>query len=171
MEMRMRWRKLLLWTVAAVVLAGALLWALLFFVQSLQRTQLLHNQSTAIEALHRISDALRAYEERHNGYPDTLERLRGGEEGSPGAGPPERARLLETRLAKDRLEKNGYRFNYQPAQRKQRWAATVQLYGSYRLTAEPLSPGSSGKLFFYTDQDGTIRQREGEPAGPDDPPA
>ncbi len=112
---------------------------------------------------------LEAYHKRFEGYPGSLERLRGGEEGRPESGPPERARLLDSRMAKDSVELAGYRFRYQPGQADQRWAATVQLFKSYRLTAEPLAPGASGELFYYSDQTGVVRARRGQAAGPDDP--
>jgi hypothetical protein len=114
-----------------------------------------------------LNRALAAYHERYQGYPDSLARLRGVEQGDPAAGQPERARLLPAVLAQDDFERDGYRFRYQPGQRQQRWAATVPLYSSYRLTAEPVR--LAGRWFFYSDQNGEVRGREGEPAGPDDP--
>ena len=83
--------------------------------------------------------------------------------------PPERARLLETPLARDDFEKNGYQFRYEPGPADQRWAATVRLFTGYRLTAEPTSPGSSGQMFYYTDWSGEIHAKEMESAGPDHP--
>lgn len=114
-----------------------------------------------------LNRALAAYHERYEGYPNSLTRLRGAEEGDPAAGQPERARLVGALFARDEFERDGYRFRYEPGQRQQRWAATVALYSSYRLTAEPV--GAAGKRFYYSDQSGAVREREGAAAGPDDP--
>lgn len=125
------------------------------------------SQREAQETLRRLNAALAAYQGRFDGYPDSLARLRGAEVGSPAAAPPESARLLPTLFARDEFERDGYRFRYEAGQRQQRWAATVPLYSSYRLTAEPA--GVVGKWFYYSDQSGEVRARRGRPAGPDDP--
>lgn len=156
--------------IVAVILLVALgaLWLLLSGARSLKERLVRQNETRAQQTLATISQALRAYNEKYDGYPDDLRRLRGGEEGSPEAAPPEKARLLETALAQDRFERNGYRFRYRGSQPQQRWAATVQLYGGYQLTAEPLAPGSSGNAFYYADESGQVHARQGEAAGPDD---
>ncbi|MFQ5724048.1 MAG: hypothetical protein ACE5G6_06105 [Terriglobia bacterium] len=164
-----RSRRILLWAAAGVVLVGGLLWFLFYGLEMIKESLMQSNQASARATLATINQALQAYHEKHAGYPDSLERLRGGEEGNPAAAPPERARLLETPLARDDFEKNGYQFGYQPGPGAYRWAATVRLFTGYRLTAEPASPGSSGRMFYYTDPSGEIHAKEMESAGPDDP--
>jgi len=157
--------------IVGVILLVALgaLWLLLSGARSLKETLVRKNETRAQQTLIIMNQSLSAYAEKYGGYPDDLRRLRGGEEGSPEVAPPEKARLLETALAQDRFERNGYRFRYRASQPLQRWAATVQLYGGYQLTAEPLAPGSSGNAFYYSDQSGEIHVRPGEAAGPTDP--
>ena len=155
---RMNWKRL----AAGVVLLLAFLTGGFFFWQYWSPKQ-------ARERLAELNRALAAYHERYQGYPDSLARLRGAEEGNPAAGQPERARLLPAPLARDDFERDGYRFRYEPGQRQQRWAATVPLFSSYRLTAEPA--GVVGKWFYYSDQTGELRARPGQAAGPDDPVA
>lgn len=166
-----RSRTLALWVVLALVLVGALLWVLLYGARMVKESWMRKNEAQARTTLTVISRALQAYHEKHDGYPDRLQRLGGKGEGPPETAPPERARLLEAALAHNRFEKDGYRFRYQAGQAQQRWAATVQLLDSYRLTAEPLAPGGSGEWFYYADQSGGIRARKGEAASPDDPVA
>ncbi|MGH9863411.1 MAG: hypothetical protein ACRD35_08305 [Candidatus Acidiferrales bacterium] len=129
------------------------------------------NESYAHTTLLVVNHALEAYHKKFEGYPDSLRRLTDREVDRPERASPERARLLDSWRARDSVEVGGYRFRYQPGQPDQRWAATVQLFKSYRLTAEPLSPGSSGEIFYYSDQTRIIRARRGQAAGPDDPAA
>ena len=155
--------------IVAAVLSLVALVVLYYFAHTLEYTWKERNEARARETLSVINRALESYQKKFEGYPGSLERLRGGEEGRPESGPPERARLLDSRRAKDSFELAGYRFRFQPGQADQRWAATVQLFKSYRLTAEPLSPGGGGEDFYYSDQTGVIRARPGQAAGPDDP--
>ncbi|HKZ53549.1 MAG TPA: hypothetical protein VJ085_09770 [Candidatus Acidoferrales bacterium] len=157
--------------IVAVILLVALgaLWLLLSGARSLKDTLVRQNETRAQQTLATINQALKAYNEKYGGYPDDLRRLRGGEEGRPESAPPEKARLLDTALAQDQFERNGYRFRYRGSQPEQRWAATVQLYSGYRLTAEPLTPGAGGNAFYYADENGKIHVRPGQAAGPTDP--
>jgi len=153
---RMSWKRL----AAGIVLVLALFTGGFFFWKHWSPKQ-------ARERLTELNQALAAYHDRYQGYPDSLARLRGAEDGDPTAGQPERAQLLPAPLTRDEFERDGYRFRYEAGQRQQRWAATVPLFSSYRLTAEPA--GVVGKWFYYSDQAGELRAREGKPAGPDDP--
>ena len=124
------------------------------------------NQLQAEYALFTINEALRIYYERYQGYPDKLERLRGAEEGNPERGLPEHARLLPAPIAQSRFEASGYQVHYRPGQRQQRWAATVPLFSSYQLTAEPLN-FLRGGTSYATDPTGEIvRQESGEESEP-----
>lgn len=158
------------WTaLGALVLAVLVLWVLVYGARGVKGSWMRRNEARARETVGAINRALAAYHKKYEGYPGTLERLRGGEEGLPEMAPPEHARLLDSSLAHNRFERDGYRFRFEPGQPQQRWAATVQLYWSYRLTAEPVAPGGSGEWFYYSDQSGEVRGRRDQPAGPDDP--
>ena len=149
-----------LWVaVGALIVAVVLLWVLAYGARDMKESWKQKNEARAREALADINRALAAYHKKYEGYPNSLERLRGGEEGRPESAPPERARLLESGLAHDAFDRSGYRFRFQPGSGQQRWAATVQLRSGYRLTAEPIEPGNSGEAFYYTGQTGEIRAR------------
>jgi len=149
----------------------ALLWVLVYGARELKESWKQKNEARARETVARVNRALAAFSRKYQGYPDSLQRLRGGEEGRAETAPPERARLLESELAQDAFERGGYRFRFQPGAGLQSWAATMQLRSGYRLTAEPLEPGGSGDLFYFTDENGVIHARPGAAAGPDDPVA
>jgi len=164
-----RRRRLLIWGVVLVLVAAGLLWFLFYGVRLMRENWMRANEAEARQTLGALTGALKVYHDRHEGYPDSLERLRGAEDARAAAAPPERAQLLDTELAKDSFEQDGYRFTYERGQRQQRWAATVPLYSSYQLKAEPLKAGQSGEWFYYSDQGGEIRGKQGDAAGPDDP--
>lgn len=152
-------RKLVAGAAAAVLVLGSL--GYLYWRHS--------NQEQARQTLTRVNQALAAYYKRHDGYPDTLGRLRGKEEGPPETAPAEQARLLEAPLARDSFQQSGYRFRYQPGPLLQRWAATVRLHAGYVLTAKPVGPGAGFEWFYYSDQSGEVRARKGATPSPDDP--
>lgn len=162
-------RRTLIRVIVGLIVAGALLWALLYALQALHESYMRANERRARQRLATIHHVLQAYFDRYEGYPDSLERLRGGEEGDPETAPPERARLLDSSIALDSFERDGYHFQYRLGPAQQRWAATVRLFADYRLTAEPTSPGTTGEIFYYVDRSGETHARQGEPAGPDDP--
>lgn len=151
-----------------LALVVVVLWGLLYGARALKETWMRQNETQAVQTLRTIKQALATFHDRYDGYPDSLERLRGGEEGNPAAAPPERARLLDSQIAKKQFEQNGYRFRYRRGPPVDRWAATMQLVARYQLTAGPIEPGGSGNKFYYTDSTGAIHVREGEEAGPDD---
>ena len=114
------------------------------------------NQEAARATLQTLNDALTAYHERFDGYPDKLERLRGSEsDRPPETAPPERARLLPTWQAKDRLVTGGYTYSYRATKRVRRWAATVPLSVEYLLTAQPSNIAMGGR-FFSVDSSGEM---------------
>ena len=159
-----------LWVAAGALVVGLLLlWALVYGAREMKESWKKKNELHARETLAAINRALAAYHRKYEGYPNSLQRLRGGEEGRPEVAPPERARLLASELARDDFERSGYRIRFQPGPGQQRWAATVQLHSSYRATAEPLKPGSSADAFYYTDEKGGLHARQSKKAGPDDP--
>ncbi len=161
-------KRLLVVGIVLLVLVGGL-WFLIYSAREMKQSRLQWSEVRAQQTLTTINGALQAYHRKYDGYPDDLSRLRGGEEGTPESAPPERARLLDSALAHDRLEHDGYRFHYRPQAPQYRYAATVQLHQEYRLTAEPVSPGATGTVFYYTDQNGKIHTRPGKSAGPSDP--
>lgn len=159
-------RRLLIWLLALVLVVGGLLWLLFYGVHVIRDAWMNANELHARQTLASLGKALDAYHKRFDGYPDKLERLGGV---GAGAGSPERAGLLAGKRAQSTFEESGYRFHYTAGVPQQRWAATVQLHTDYHLSARPLNPGGSGRWFYFAGSDGAIHQRQGEPAGPDDP--
>lgn len=159
-------RRLLIGTLAVVLVVGGLLWLLFYGVHVIQDAWMDANELHARQTLASLGEALDVYQKKYDGYPDKLERL-GGVGG--GVGSPERGQLLSDQRAQSTFEESGYRFHFTAGVPQQRWAATVQLYTDYHLSARPLTSGSSGRWFYFAGSDGAIHQRQDQPAGPDDP--
>ncbi|MGH9804491.1 MAG: hypothetical protein ACRD4D_04905, partial [Candidatus Acidiferrales bacterium] len=88
-----------LWVaVGALVVAVVLLWVLIYGAREMKDSWKQKNEAGTRETLAEMGRALAAYSRKYEGYPDSLERLRGGEEGRPESAPPERARLLASEL-------------------------------------------------------------------------
>ncbi|MFQ5926029.1 MAG: hypothetical protein ACE5MH_01195 [Terriglobia bacterium] len=162
-------RRTAILVVAILVLAAGLLWVGTYGLRRLVERRVAQREAKVVRTLRTMSEALLAYEQKYGGYPNTLERLRGKEDGPASYLPPERARLLETPLARDRFEQHGYRFTYTPTGAGQTWAATVPLVSGYVLEARPAGRAGSRTSFYYADQTRAVRVRRGAPAGPEDP--
>lgn len=156
--------------VAVVVLglAIALLWLGTYGARLLVQRRVADREANVINTLRTLSDALTTYQQKYGGYPDTLARLAGKEDGPADYLPPERARLLERAFAQDRIELDRYVITYTPTGAGQTWAATVPLVGGYVIEGQPVAAGSSGMNFYYSDQTRAIRLKRGAPAGPED---
>jgi hypothetical protein len=61
--------------------------------------------------------------------------------------------------------KSGYAFTYSPG-----GADTSGHIYSYSITAAPITPGTTGNNYYYTDQVGVIRQNDTTMAGSTDSP-
>ena len=155
---------------AVLVLVAALLWLGTQGMRRLVERRVAGRESETVKTLRVLGAALEAYQQKYGGYPDTLGRLRGKEDGEASYLPPERARLLETKLARDRIELEGYVITYAPTGAGQTWAASVPLVSGYVLQAQPKGEATSGVSFFYADQPRTVRAKRGSPAGPQDTP-
>ena len=155
--------------VAVLALAAALLGIGSYGARLLVERQVVARETVVVTTLHTLTEALAAYQQKFGSYPDSLGRLRGKEDGPASHLPPERARLLETSLAQDRFERDGYVFTYTPVGRGQTWAATVPLLNSYVLEARPTGQAGGKTPFYYADQTQAIRFKRGAPAGSEDP--
>jgi prepilin-type N-terminal cleavage/methylation domain-containing protein len=136
-------------------------------IPNFMRARMLANESTAIQNLRTISTAQVAYHTAYaNGFAPTLLAL--------GGSPPaacNQANLIDDVLANG--QKTGYRYTYFPG-------AVVPVAGvgcgvaglqDYRITAEPVTLGSTGQRSFCMTQSGLIRQDPtGAPIGNCGPP-
>lgn len=155
--------------VAVVVVAVGLLWVGTYGLRWLVARRVAQREAAVAKTLRTIGDALLAYQQKYGGYPNTLARLRGKEDGPASYLPPERARLLETPLARERFERHDYVFTYTPTGAGQTWAATVPLVSGYVLAARAAGAAGSRTAYFYADETRAVRVKRGEPAGREDP--
>lgn len=172
-QMAAHMRRMGLMAVAVIVVVAGLLWIGMYGTSKLVERRLAEREAEVVRTLRTIGDALTTYQQRFGGYPDSLARLAGKEAGQvPNFRsylPPERARLLESALARDQFEQDGYVITYSPTGAGQTWAATVPLVGGYVLEARPTGQATSRMAFYYADQTRAVRIRRGAPAGPEDP--
>jgi hypothetical protein len=110
-------------------------------------------EAAVIVVLHRIADALKAYQQAYGKLPDTLAQL--GPPPTPGAS-PDKAGLLEEELTTG--EHGGYRFRYSvvPASEGADESERNKAAG-FELAATPTEYGTSGRKSFYLDSKGILR--------------
>jgi hypothetical protein len=119
------------------------------------------NEFAAVSALRAINTAEITYASAYDrGYSESLEQLSPPAAGRyPSAG---RAGLVDEALASG--TKSGYRFQYDHG------ARIGGRVASYSLYADPVQPGVTGRIHYYTDQEGVIRRNASQRAGASDPP-
>ena len=138
-------------------------------IPNLLRSRIAANQASAVGSLRTLNTAEVTYSVTYNtGYTPTLGYL-----GPPAAGQNPVATasgLIDSVLAggggtASRSSKSGYSFLYT--------AGATDLTGrinTYSITATPISVGTTGTNFYYTDQSGVIRQNSTAVAGSTDSP-
>jgi hypothetical protein len=110
-------------------------------------------ETAAVVNLHRIADALKAYQQAYGKLPETLAQL--GPPATPGAS-PDKAGLLDEELASG--EHGGYRFRFSivsgsaGADESERDKAA-----GFELAAIPAEYGTGGRKSFYLDSKGILR--------------
>ena len=124
------------------------------------RSRMLANEAATIQNMRNICTAGVVYTTAYGiGFSASLANL-----GGTGAPSPINAGLIDSILATG--VKSGYQFTY---------VGTIPdalgNFQSFTLNADPVTPGTSGRRNFYTDQTGVIRQNlAGVAAGPGDTP-
>ena len=145
-------------------------------IPNLLRSRIAANQASAVGSLRTINTAEVTYSTTYNmGYTSTLADL-----GPPAAGSPTPtasfAGLIDevlsgigspggTAATANVSSKSGYGFQYSPA--------ATDADGKidyYNVTATPISAGTTGTNYYYTDQTGVIRQNSTAPAASTDSP-
>jgi len=138
-------------------------------IPNLLRSRIAANQASAVGSLRALTTAEITYATTYNtGYTSTL-----GDLGPPAAGSnpsPTAAGLIPSDLSGGAATatsstKSGYTFVYTPAGTDA--SGRVDTYG---ITATPISVGTTGTNFFYTDASGVIRQNSITTAGSTDSP-
>ena len=129
-------------------------------IPNLLQSKIAANQASAVASLRTINTCEVTYSSTYNqGFTSTLLQL-----GPPasGATTSSDAGLLDSVLAGG--NKSGYSFVY---------AASAAVNGStpnYSVNANPISVGTTGKNYYYSDATNTIRQNTSASAGASDSP-
>jgi len=137
-------------------------------IPNLMRSRLAANQASAVGSLHVMNTAEATYSSTYGGYTPTLGYLGPAESGSQvsssGAG------LIDSILSggsagANESSKSGYTFTYSAGVTD----SSGHIY-SYSIVATPITVGTTGNNYYYTDQVGVIRQNSTAPAGSTDSP-
>jgi type IV pilus assembly protein PilA len=115
-------------------------------------TRMTANETSAVGSLSTLNSACVTYLTIYGGYPPALSAL-----GPGSAANANSSDLIDSVLASG--VKSGYNFHYTAGEKD--GAGHVNVYS---ITAEPSSPGTTGRRSFYTDQSGAIRSNTGAPA-------
>jgi len=132
-------------------------------IPNLLRSKMAANEASAVGTLRTYNTAMVTYASTcpSIGYPKALTNL--------GAGGTEQDRctgadLVEQRLATQVPEKYGYHFFYTPE------ADPNGVVTRYVISADPVTPGTSGVRHFFTDETGVIRYSLRSRADANSPP-
>ena len=137
-------------------------------IPNLMRSRAAANQASAVGSLRVMNTAEATYSSTYGGYSPTLGYL-----GPPSTGTapvPSGAELIDSLLSggspgANESGKSGYTFTYSPGVAD----SSGKIY-SYSMTAGPITPGTTGNNYYYTDQIGVIRQNTTAEAGSTDSP-
>jgi type IV pilus assembly protein PilA len=138
-------------------------------IPNLLRSRIAANQASAVGSLRTLNTAEITYATTYNtGYTATLGNL-----GPPAAGSnpvATAAGLIDSVLSGGTATatssvKSGYTFVYTPAATDA--SGRVDVYG---ITATPITVGTTGTNYYYTDMSGVIRQNSTATAGSTDSP-
>jgi len=131
--------------VGVVVTAAILLVAAAIAIPNLLHSSLSGNEASAVDSLRALNSSCTSYFILHGGYPRSLADLGPGNPTHSVTGD-----LIDSALASG--TKDGYVFTYT--------AGASGVAGnilSYSITANPTTPGSTGRRRFFTDQSSVIR--------------
>jgi type IV pilus assembly protein PilA len=145
--------ELLIVVAVILVIAGI---AIPNFIRSKMRA----NEAGAVANLRTITTASVVYNTTYgSGFAPSLAAL-GGDPATPS---PSQAGLIDSVLSSG--VKSGYIFAYTVVATDANGNAQA-----YSVTASPITPGTTGDRYFYTDQSAVIRQNLTTTAGPSDSP-
>ncbi len=118
-------------------------------IPNLLRAKMAANEATAVGSLRTYNTAMVSYASTcpKIGYPQSVKNL-----GSGSGGPDcDHADLVDSTLSGPTPIKAGYRFSYATQ------TDSNGLITTYTISADPVTPGTSGVRHFFTDQSGVIR--------------
>jgi len=130
-------------------------------IPNLMRSRIAANQASAVESLRSLNTAELTYSSTYNqGFSSNLAQL-----ASPASGQlasSTAAGLIDSVLANG--AKSGYSFSYSAA------TAVNNFTPAYAINASPLTLGTSGIIYYFTDQSNVIRQNATQVASSADSP-
>ncbi len=131
-------------------------------IPNLLRSRIAANQASAVGSLRTINTCEITYASTYNtGYTSTLVAL--GPPAGGGNPTPSAAGLIDSVLAGG--TKSGYTFTYTPGT-----ADSTGRINSYGLNGSPVTVGTTGQNFYFTDQSAVIRQNTSATASSSDSP-
>ena len=132
-------------------------------IPNLLRARTAANEATAVGTLRIYNTAMISYATAcpNLGYPKTVEKIGPGD---PGPDKCAHADLVEQRLALPVPVKAGYHFFYMPQSDPNGPIA------KYVISADPVTPGTTGFRHFFTDESGVIRVSNSGGADASSPP-
>ena len=117
-------------------------------IPNLLRSKMAANEASAVGSLRTLNTACVTYSTTYGGFPASLTAM--GGEGSGSAPTSTSAQLIDNVLQSG--VKSGYNFTFS--------AGTADSAGNvdyYIINANPVTPGTTGLRYFFTDQSGVIR--------------
>src|SRR5271157_3186851 len=117
-------------------------------IPNLLRSKMAANEASAVGSLRTLNTACVTYSTTYGGFPGSLAAM--GGEGS-GSSPTSTASQLIDNVLQAGV-KSGYNFTFS--------AGTADSAGNidyYIINANPVTPGTTGLRYFFTDQTGVIR--------------
>ncbi len=132
-------------------------------IPNLLRSRVAANQASAVGSLRTLNTCEITYASTYNtGYSSTLAALGPPASGNP---TPSAAGLVDSVLGHDPAMKSGYSFVYAPGS-----ADSSGRINTYNINANPITVGTTGQNFYFTDQSAVIRQNTSASAGASDSP-
>jgi type IV pilus assembly protein PilA len=118
-------------------------------IPNLLRSRIAANQASAVGSLRTLNTAEITYASTYNaGYSEKLQDL--APPGGTGLPTSTAAGLIDSVLASG--VKSGYGFTYTPG------SLVGNRYDTYTINANPVTVGTTGTNFYFTDHSGVIRQ-------------
>ena len=114
-------------------------------IPNLLRSKMAANEASAVGSMRTINTAAVTYSTTYGGYPAALTNL-----GPAASATSTSADLVDSVLAGG--TKSGYSFSWSAAMPDS--AGNRQ---SYAIFSQPITPGTTGQRYFYSDQSGVIR--------------
>ena len=135
-------------------------------IPNLLRSRIAANQASAVGSLRTLNTSVITYASTYNGgYAAQLSYLGPGNGGNPST---TQAGLIDSVLSGsggNTSAKSGYNFGYTPGATD----ASGRI-NTYAFTATPITAGTTGTNYYFTDQSGVIRQNSTAQASASDSP-